>query len=411
MELKEHFVGKRLQDVTLPAAVVDRAIVRRNCSQMLEACEALKVAFRPHVKTHKVLYGIPIPPSTVRRLAEFGKRLLPSSISVLVDHHDQLQHLKIFKEITGYPLSLFIKLDTGYHRAGVTHKSLELPRLAARILDDGDLSGYVRMLGLYSHAGHSYGGSSAAEAMDLLIEEVENLRQASGLIKSLYPKMALEPLILSVGATPSATSIQNLLHADGGPHVLQPRQVESFRQCLQNVRANKDNVELHAGVYPFLDMQQLATQASPSASKQDVDRGLSTCDIAFTILTEIASIYSERTTCEALIAAGSFALGREPCKAYSGWGIVSNWGITSNSTSGRSGWQVGRISQEHGILDHDPSVHGNIAQLSVGQKIRIYPNHACVAGAAFGWYLVVDSDLPEDRHDEIMDVWARCRGW
>lgn len=52
-----------------------------------------------------------------------------------------------------------------------------------------------------------------------------------------------------------------------------------------------------------------------------------------------------------------------------------------------------------------------LAELKIGQKIRVWPNHACVAGAGFGWYLVVDSSQPEERRDEIMDVWVRCRGW
>ncbi len=54
MELHQTFVGKQLQDVSVPAAVVDRAVVRRNCPQMLQACDALEVAFRPHVRTHEV---------------------------------------------------------------------------------------------------------------------------------------------------------------------------------------------------------------------------------------------------------------------------------------------------------------------------------------------------------------------
>lgn len=53
-ELRAAFVGKNLRDVPTPAAVLDRAVVRRNCLQMLKACEALQVEFRPHVKTHKV---------------------------------------------------------------------------------------------------------------------------------------------------------------------------------------------------------------------------------------------------------------------------------------------------------------------------------------------------------------------
>ncbi|CAO1597117.1 hypothetical protein XANCAGTX0491_000941 [Xanthoria calcicola] len=453
MELHEAFVGKNLHDISVPAAVADRAVVRRNCLQMLQACDALDVDFRPHVKTHKtievarlqvgepwrhtvkvvvstlaeaehlfpfllecqdhgksvnVLYGLPIPPSTVRRLAEFGKRFLSGSVSVLVDHCEQLQHLKLFNEITGYPLCVFIKVDTGYHRAGVTPSSAEFLNLVTRILDGGKNSMNIEFSGLYSHAGHSYGGSSASQAMDLLIEEIESLRKASEIVKNLHTKIALT---LSVGATPTATSVQNLMELSDGPQAPGVKQSDALKDCIRQAKANHDQVELHAGVYPFLDMQQLATQASPSASQPSTGPGLSFGDIAFTILTEVASLYSERDQPEALIAAGSFALGREPCKSYSGWGIVSNWGFDSTIPTGRSGWQVGRISQEHGILTHESSKHGDTPELCVGQKVRIFPNHACVAGAAFDYYLVVDSNLPEKRRDEILEVWVRCRGW
>ena len=53
--LHETLVGKRLQDVATPAAIVDQAIVRKNCKQMLSSVGALQVGFRPHVKTHKVI--------------------------------------------------------------------------------------------------------------------------------------------------------------------------------------------------------------------------------------------------------------------------------------------------------------------------------------------------------------------
>ena len=52
--LCEAFIGKNLKDIPSPAAVLDRAVVERNCLQMLKACETLRVGFRPHVKTHKV---------------------------------------------------------------------------------------------------------------------------------------------------------------------------------------------------------------------------------------------------------------------------------------------------------------------------------------------------------------------
>lgn len=52
--LQLQFIGKHISTVPTPAAVIDAAVVRRNCSLMLEATDALNVAFRAHVKTHKV---------------------------------------------------------------------------------------------------------------------------------------------------------------------------------------------------------------------------------------------------------------------------------------------------------------------------------------------------------------------
>ena len=57
--LRKEFVGKTLWDVPTPAAVLDRNVIRRNCRQMLDACQALGLSFRAHVKTHKVRYCRP----------------------------------------------------------------------------------------------------------------------------------------------------------------------------------------------------------------------------------------------------------------------------------------------------------------------------------------------------------------
>ena len=56
---KKDLVGESLLDLPTPVAVVDRSIVKRNCEQMLEACNRLGVAFRPHTKTHKVKHYYP----------------------------------------------------------------------------------------------------------------------------------------------------------------------------------------------------------------------------------------------------------------------------------------------------------------------------------------------------------------
>lgn len=79
------------------------------------------------------------------------------------------------------------------------------------------------------------------------------------------------------------------------------------------------------------------------------------------------------------------------------------------------GWQVGRISQEHGILVWHGGEEEEEKEIILpppwyGQRVRVWPNHSCIAGACFDYYLVVDSTL-QGREDEVVDVWPRWSGW
>ena len=338
------------------------------------------------------------------RIAHLGERLGPGSINVLIDNVSQLTAARTFKQISGFTLQVFIKVDTGYHRAGLPTGTPDFHNLIKATFE-AESHETVFLAGFYSHAGHSYGGDTSTQAKELLIKELEGLESATIEAKSLQVSEPCGRMYtLSVGATPTATSIET---AEGSPRTAIDEELESVIRRIQE----SHTVELHAGVYPFLDMQQLATHASPSAVA--CSRSLiSLADVALSILVEVASVYESRAQPEVLIAAGTLALGREPCKSYDGWGIVSDWGTDMSHSTGESGWKVGRISQEHSILKIDS--HGtksDHATVHVGQKLRIWPNHACVASAGFSWYLVIDSSLPENRRDEIVDVWVRRREW
>ena len=253
----------------------------------------------------------------------------------------------------------------------------------------------ANLCGLYSHAGHSYNSHGQSDSMWQLREELEDLKRAAATANEIYRQR--RRLILSVGATPTATSIQGI-QDDGDNDDFHHNQSKSFKIYLKELAVYHE-IEIHAGVYPILDLQQLATRRHPPPSSQ-----LSTADLALTILAEVVSIYPERE--EALIAAGTLALGREPCRSYEGWGRITPW----NTNAAETGWKIGRISQEHSILTKEGNADKH-AELHVGQRLRIWPNHACIAGAGVGWYLIVDSSLPENQRDKIVDVWERCRGW
>ena len=303
-------------------------------------------------------------------------------------------------------MRLFVKIDTGYHRAGIVPESPELEAVVHHILSDIEPAGCAKLWGFYSHAGHSYNENSEFGAMSLLQQEILGLELAATAANRILQQddQPARGFVLSVGATPSASSIQNIGIQRTGTSRL-AEQIAELKVTVSRVNGVHE-IELHAGVYPFLDLQQLATHASPSAMGTE----LSTADIALTILSEVASLYPNRKSPEALLAAGSLALGREPCKSYPGWGKITSWNTTAAATENGSGWMLGRISQEHGILTQDEDSESQV-ELYVGQKVRIWPNHACIAGAGFQCYLIVDSDLPESQRDTIVDVWVRCRGW
>lgn len=349
----------------------------------------------------EVLYGIPAAPSSLIRLAKIANTLGRGHISLLADHPETIDHIKDIEDFWDGPIPIFIKIDTGYHRAGVQPRSAILHDICLKVhnrqFDHEKRSSVI--VGLYSHLGHSYGFSNPDESIEGLLTEFESLLSVAKDKDNVLPPN----LQLSVGATPTATAAQII--AQSSINVPTP---ESMRDRWQAIKDSGYILELHAGVYPFLDLQQMATHARISNLKYD--------DIGMSILAEVASLYPDRSPPEALIAAGSMALGREPCKSYSGWGVVSSWtSLTSAADNAspyteesKTGWIVGRISQEHGILSWQGDV-SNLREIQLGEKLLIWPNHACIAGAGFGWYLVVDSS--SENSNVVRDVWVRCRGW
>lgn len=437
-ELKKRFVGKAIQDLPPPSAILDIAKVKHNAKLMLDAVHELGFSFRAHVKTHKtrelmryqigektkdarivvstvaeaefmtpelleykaqgakvnLLYGIPPGPSCVERLAVLGKQLGEGGFTFMIDHPAQFAVLEKFKEFSGFAASAFLKTDAGQHRAGLAPQAEEMVKLVDQIAAlEGQ--GIVKLLGFYTHNSNSYGSSSPDEAMAYLQEEIDACRAAT---KNLS-KTRQTPLIISVGASPTALSIQNLLpSANAGSSSM-----KSLEEALQLTTSNFE-LEIHAGVYPLFDMQQVSAQSRTFKSDPHDAIGI-------TVLAEVCSLYPNRLDHpEALISAGCLALAREACKDYPGQGVVSAWNMPSSYQTTKDGRIiVKRISQEHGIIGFERVAASGQLPVEYGQKIRIWPNHACITMAMYEWYFVVDSDSGDP--DKVVDVFASCRGW
>ncbi|KAI1772629.1 putative serine dehydratase domain-containing protein [Hypoxylon cercidicola] len=468
--LRAQFVGKDLGAVNTPAVVLDLAKIEANCTMMLEAAERLQLSWRAHIKTHKteeltrlqvgdkssspvnlivstiteaeklipllkeyqekgrqvnVLYSFPLYASCIDRLASISAQLGPGALTVMIDHVDQVPYLGTLTTKSGGNAPLvFLKVNVGSNRAGVVPDTPACGALVDALLAS-EGKGESALLGLYTHAGHSYATRRDWEAMGILSAEFAALKQVAALVREKRP----EPLVLSVGATPTATTIQHpdLASADdpsesAGPELLTAVPTSQLKKLLRDLKASGFALEVHAGVYPTLDIQQLAAHARDAAF-------LSASRIGISVLADVASVYGGRGPgggAEALVNAGSLALGREPCedrgeepgRHYAAWGVVMPWGgggLDRAPAPGpefpavHTGWEVAKISQEHGVLRWAGDAKDEVP-LRVGQRVRIWPNHSCITGAGHGWYLVVDS-RNKGREDEIVDVWPRWNGW
>lgn len=447
-DLKATYTGKLLQDMPIPSAILDLAKVKKNCALMLDAVKELDVDFRAHVKTHKtgelvryqvghsskdvrlicstlaeleqlspvlkdyqrqgakvnVVYGVPPGPSHIQRLARFLQSTGPDSLTLMIDHPSQLETLeKIHAQAKTSSIGAFLKTDSGYHRAGLTPTSTRMQDLVNATLAL-ESKGVLHLVGFYSHNSLSYGGSSPIEAMDNLRVEVEACTQAiQANVPQDYISSRKSPIQISSGASPTALSLQNLLN--NSPSTAATKSASALRESLAVARKANIRFEIHAGVYPTLDMQQVSATSRDLGDKPENN-------IAFTILTEVCSTYPDRTEIpEALINAGCIALAREPCKSYRGHGVISGWNmpIDYDPYETKSRIIVDRVSQEHGLLQWEDRDRKAELPLEYGQRLQIWPNHACITGSHFGWYLVIDSESEDP--NVVRDVWVRWRGW
>jgi len=173
--------------------------------------------------------------------------------------------------------------------------------------------------------------------------------------------------VLSVGSTPTA-------------HAASAETKAKLSSLLHG------SLELHAGNYPMLDLQQEHTSL--------IDRS----KVAQRVRVTVASYYPGRGangTDEALVDGGAIAFSKDT-------GPSGTFGEVIGMD-----WKLGRISQEHGTLTRTGPV-GN-EQLKLGDKLEIVGQHACLIAAAYPWYYIVDGDVREGK--EIVDIWVPWKGW
>lgn len=370
-------------ELLTPALLIDQSILERNLKTMQARAKSLGVALRPHIKTHKcleiarqqrdlgaqgitvstfyeaetfigagfndVLWAFPIPPVYATRVLKFPE----STIRVVIDSSEAKGHLDKVCRTAGRKLHVWLKVDCGYHRAGVDPESEEAERLVQSLVD----SNVLLFDGILSHSGHAYHARNRQEILPIAQQERDVMVNFAERMKAKgYPIPAI-----SIGSTPAASVIDRL---DG----------------ISEVRP---------GNYAFYDY----TQAM-----------IGSCSVSDCALTVLASVISHQPGASHFLTdAGALALSKDEgpthVKNEMGMGI-----LFENYERKRlaSHLQLATLSQEHGkVIAESPRFLEN--SFAVGEKVRILEHHSCLTAANFDRYYVVDGD-------EVVDEWRIYRG-
>ena len=371
-----------LESLKTPGLVLDIGRVRRNAKRMGQRLKDWGVNLRPHVKTHKcvevariqteghsgavtvstlaeakafaksgftrITYAIPIEQGKFREAIELSRSC--DELALITDDVDVPELLNAQARNENVTLSVFLKVDCGYHRCGVeptTIEALEIPRRIAAASN-------LRFAGILTHAGHSYHCRSRDELLkvaqterDVMTEFANRLRHEIGEVPTV-----------SIGSTPTITTVDHLEGID----------------------------EARPGNYIFFD----AFQAKLGSCKLE--------DCALTVLASV--VHRDVSRRKIIVDAGAIALSKDrgPIEfdPQCGYGKVLD--LEGNSLE----LVVNEMSQEHGVLlASDSNVFD---RLKVGTRVRIVANHSCLTAAQHTHYNVL-------KGDRVVDQWRIHSGW
>lgn len=334
---------QRLEQLETPAAVVDLDRLSQNLDRMATYAALYGLALRPHVKTHKSpriaaeqlrLGAVGLTCATPRELevmadvtgdlllnypligaAKLARALsLPREVrlTVAVDSMLALDALAATARVMDREVDIYVELDFGMHRVGVQTVE-DAIALAIRIREQPPL----RYAGITFYPGHIREPVAEQDA------KLDALHQELSLALERMDAAGVAPHVVSGGSTPAAWRMHEL------PGV----------------------TEVRPGTYVYNDR----TTAEIGACAWD--------DCAFTVL---ATVVSTAVPGQAVIDAGTKALGREPMRGAAGEGF--------GALLDRPEVTVQRMSEEHGILD----LARTSWRPSVGELVRIVPNHVCI---------------------------------
>lgn len=368
-------MGIPLLELDTPAMLVDLDRLEANLRSMQEKANLAGVKMRPHIKTHRTpaiarlqvamgargitaaklgeaevmaeagLDDIFIANEIVgsiklERLRKLKRKL--KSLAVGVDHPEQVAAYSGMFAAEPAPLDVMIDVETGSPRTGVLpgKPALDLAQFVCRMPG-------LRLRGIFTHDGHSYGAPSVEAARGISRESQEKMIETALLLRA--EGIGVEEV--SIGSTPSL-----LL---GG--------------------IERGVTEIRPGNYAFLDANMAQFLGTTSQCAQTV----------------LAMVISRPTPERVVLDAGTKTLNEG----------VQKGGMTRAEGHGRLKEQpdifLGRIYEEHASFNIP---EGRGLEFRIGQKLEIIPNHAC---QTTNFYEVIHGI----RNGRVETIWpVSCRG-
>ncbi len=350
-----------LMNLDTPALLIDRIKMRTNLVEMAELCSNAGVKLRPHIKTHKIgeialaqnelsgngiavvklseaevmseigISDIQIANQIIGeiKLARLSRLARTRLISVCVDSREGIDQLDRYLDIGSKKLNLFIEIDTGMKRAGITDNT-EVYQLVREIKKSRKLSFH----GLMSHSGNIYGAEGVDQVYRIAADEIRIITDMAKILR----EQGITVKEISVGSTPSALYL---------------KRAEGITEFRPGNYVFYDNIQVSLGV----------TQADRCA------------------LAVMATVISRPQRNRIIIDAGSKSLGLD--RGVHGSQLIRGHGLVREHPSA----VIERLSEEHGII----RVHED-NPLRIGDRITIIPNHACSVTNLFDLAYIIEED-------------------
>jgi D-serine deaminase-like pyridoxal phosphate-dependent protein len=355
--------------IASPTVLLYPERIQHNLQRMIELTGDVN-RLRPHVKTHKspriaaeqLRLGaigmtcatlreaevmaevcddilVAYPPVGAARLERLARLPLDVRVTVAADDAQALDALNVAARLGQRQFDVLVEADLGMHRVGVSS-----PERAVAIAQHIDRASALNFAGMLFYPGH---------IREVVSEQGAALAQLGadiGRYVTALEAAGLPPRIVSGGSTPAAWR----MHEVPGVNEVRP------------------------GTYVYNDR----TTAMIGA-----------CDWDDCALTVLATVVSVAVKGQAVIDAGTKALGREPLRAEGdGYGALLDHPEVV----------VSRMSEEHGILDLSKTTW----RPRLGDQVRVVPNHVCIVVHLFDEIIGVRGHAVETR----WPVEARGRG-